>query len=157
MNLRKNNGFTGVDISIAMIIILIFIPTVFGITYNVQKNNKAVNRKSKSVSIATDILETAKTYSKTNIKIEENEDFANSMLEKNYEKVGENQITDKETKIIYSYSGDTGDEEHYKIEISLTYPYDEENTLVRKIKVTVEYPEGNLAKKIDISTVLQKN
>ena len=33
MNLRNNKGYTGIDIAIAMIIILIFVPTIFGIVY----------------------------------------------------------------------------------------------------------------------------
>ena len=41
-NLRKNNGFAGIDISISMIIILIFIPTIFGIVYNIGKINAEV-------------------------------------------------------------------------------------------------------------------
>lgn len=51
MDLRKNQGFTGVDISISMIIILIFIPTIFGMVYNIQKTNQSVNRKSTAVGI----------------------------------------------------------------------------------------------------------
>ena len=53
--LKKNNGFAGIDISISMIIILIFIPTIFGIVYNVGKTNAEVKRKTKAISIAHDI------------------------------------------------------------------------------------------------------
>lgn len=51
MNYRKNNGFAGIDISISMIIILIFIPTIFGVVYNIQKTNTSVKRESTAVSI----------------------------------------------------------------------------------------------------------
>ena len=42
---KKNSGFAGIDISISMIIILIFIPTIFGIVYNIQKIKADVKRK----------------------------------------------------------------------------------------------------------------
>ncbi len=51
MNLRNNNGFTGIDIAIAVIIILIFIPTVFGITYNIHKTNRAIDAETEATSI----------------------------------------------------------------------------------------------------------
>jgi hypothetical protein len=51
MNFRKNQGFAGVDISISVIIILIFIPTIFGIVYNIGKTNGDLKRKSKAVDI----------------------------------------------------------------------------------------------------------
>lgn len=60
MNLRKNNGFAGVDISISMIIILIFIPTIFGIVYNIQKTNSSVNRKSEAVGIRSECFRISK-------------------------------------------------------------------------------------------------
>ena len=36
MNLRNNKGYTGVDISVAMIIILIFIPTIFAVVNSIR-------------------------------------------------------------------------------------------------------------------------
>ena len=37
MNLKKNNGFVGVDISVAVIILLILVPTITGMIYNINK------------------------------------------------------------------------------------------------------------------------
>ena len=61
MNFRKNNGFTGIDITSSMIIILIFIPTIFGTVYNLQMLNVAVDRKAQAVNIAVDELEKVKS------------------------------------------------------------------------------------------------
>ena len=64
---KKNSGFAGIDISISMIIILIFIPTIFGIVYNIQKINADVKRKSTAVNIATNVLEIVKSEAYSDI------------------------------------------------------------------------------------------
>ena len=80
-NLRKNNGFAGIDISISMIIILIFIPTIFGIVYNIGKNNEEVTRKATAVGIATNVLEIAKKESYENINTSGN-GLVNDIIQK---------------------------------------------------------------------------
>lgn len=153
MNLRNNNGYAGIDISVALLIIVIFITTIFGVVYNIEKTNNAVRRESKAVSIITDILETAKTYGKTDVKLENKESFSNEMENKQYKNT---QSTLEPTgDIIKQYSFEDENKEHYKIDITLSYPNNEENELVRKITVSVEYPVGNNTKTVEISSILQ--
>lgn len=158
MNFRKNNGFTGIDISISMIIILIFIPTVFGIVYNIQKTNVSVKRESKAVSIAIDVLEIAKSKPYDAVKLEASSDFLTS-LNKNYSQSTYTNSSTEESDYEYIYYSLTGeDDEHYQIQIGLQnyYPSStEQEDLIKKIKVTVFYPVGNMIENIDISTVLQ--
>jgi type II secretory pathway pseudopilin PulG len=152
MNLRKNNGFSGIDISISLLIILIFIPTIFGVVYNIQKVNNSVNRESTALNIATDILENAKSQDSSNVKFSdiENTKFQTAL---------KNKYTETEMKsnneAIYSYIGTKG--EHYKITLSIIYPQDSEGNpkeqdLVKQITVAVEYPVGGMETIIDDST-----
>ena len=67
--LKKNNGFTGVDISISIIVILIFVPTIFGVVYNIQKTNAGIERKTNAVNIATDVLEIVKSEQYSDITV----------------------------------------------------------------------------------------
>ena len=68
MNLREEKGFTGIDISIAVIIILIFIPTIFGVIYNSSKSRQIANRQATSINKAVEILEEAKGFGTTDVE-----------------------------------------------------------------------------------------
>lgn len=59
-NFRNNKGFVGIDTSIAIIILLIVIPTLTAMIYNVNKENNSIKRKSQSLNFATNTMEIAK-------------------------------------------------------------------------------------------------
>ena len=164
MNLRNNKGYTGVDISVAMIIILIFIPTIFGIVYNIQRINGRAERQSNAVNIATDILEIAKSLNYNDVNISDS-GLLKTQLENKYTSSSQNaEIDVLENEYEYLYFTYVGENEvHYRIQVGILKYFPEgvekkdENDLVKKIKVTVTYPVGNNTKKVEISTVLQKN
>lgn len=138
MNLKNNKGYTGVDISIAMIIIMIFIPTLLAISYSIQKTSNEVKRKAEAVFIATEILESTKGMSFENLdNMEEEENI--SLLEEKYSKD-------------VSYDINIEVENYYPEEVN----EEDREDLVKKIKVIVTYPTGNKTKSIDISTVRSK-
>lgn len=60
MNLKKNNGYVGIDLSIALIVLLILIPAITGMIYNLNKENKSLERKSQALNFAINVMETAK-------------------------------------------------------------------------------------------------
>lgn len=138
MDLKNNKGYTGVDISIAMIILMIFIPTVFAISYSIQKTSNEVKRKSEAISIATDILESAKGMSFENLESMEEEENI-SLLEEKYSKD-------------VSFDINIEVENYYPEELN----EEDRMDLVKKIKITVTYPVGNKTKSIDISTIKSK-
>lgn len=170
MNLRNNKGYTGVDISVAMIIILIFIPTIFAVVNSIQRTTERSERQANAVNIATDILEIAKSLNYDGVETVINESdpdnkkaFITSLNAKygtpTYETITSDVVEDDYEYVYYSYSGEKN--VHYRIQIGL-WKYKPEETqpspdLVKKIKVTVTYPVGKNTKSINISTVLQKN
>lgn len=158
MDFKKNNGFTGIDISISMIIILIFIPTIFGIVYNIQKTNSSVKREAKAVDIATDILEIAKAENYNDITLESDSNFLIDLNGKYSTSTYTNSETHEENYEYVYYSAIGEDDVHYQIQIGLMnyYPSSTETEdLVKKIKVVVFYPIGNTQKTIDISRVFK--
>lgn len=80
MNLRKSNGFTGIDISIAIIIVIIFTGIITTVLYNFAIESKKVERKEQATSIMIDILEYAKGTSFENLT----EDYLKSYIDSKY-------------------------------------------------------------------------
>lgn len=152
---KKNNGFTGIDISISMIIILIFIPTIFGIVYNIQKINADVKRKSAAVNIATNVLEIVKSEEYSDIITTESK--LTTDIKRKYEESTYKNTEKEETGYSYIYYKATGEKgEHYQIQVGIKnyYPSDvDREDYVKQVKVRVFYPYGNNVKDIDISVV----
>lgn len=154
MNFKSNKGYTGIDISIAMIIILVFIPTIFGIVYNLQKIRSRTERETIAVNIATDVLEIAKSLNYSEVFISnENSEFK-TILNNKYSNL---EISNNTVNCNYSDVNNI----HYKIQVTVSnyYPADievqDQNDLVKQITAEVMYPVGNSTKSINISTVLQ--
>ena len=154
MNFKSNKGYTGIDISIAMIIILVFIPTIFGIVYNLQKIRSRTERETIAVNIATDVLEIARSLNYSEVFISnENSEFK-TLLNNKYSNM---QNSNNTVNCNYSDVNNI----HYKIQVTVSnyYPADievqDQNDLVKQITAEVMYPVGNSTKSINISTVLQ--
>ena len=60
MKLKNNKGYVGIDASIAVLVLLIIVPTIAGLIYNVNKSNNLIDRKSEAISIAVNTIETIK-------------------------------------------------------------------------------------------------
>ena len=138
-------------------ILVIAVPTMFGIAYNLTKDNNYARREASAVKIATDIIETAKLTEFDEISFNSNSLFLEE-LNKNYTKSSKLDIEKEEEFYEYTYYMCEGnDKEHYQMQIGLFKNNDETNqqNLVKKIKVTVIYPVGNEEKAIDISTVIE--
>ena len=148
MNLRKQNGFSGIDISITVLIILILIPTTFGMVYNLGKYKSKLSRLSTSVNLAVEIIEEAKAISFNSIDMDEIEDYMKA-------KYDDDKETDTVTGTIFK------DDVAYKVDITYENPsqYEKENSnthIVKKINVKVTYPIGKDTREIEISRVLKR-
>lgn len=67
MNLRNNKGYVMTDASIAVIILLILVPTIMGIVYSVSASRRATEVKAEAINIATNAVETAKGITIANL------------------------------------------------------------------------------------------
>lgn len=137
MNLKKNGGFTGIDISIALIVLVIFAGTIATIIYNFEIQSKAVERKSEATSIIIDILEYAKSSNFNDLNI----DYLNEYKNQNYSnKQGYNITIDCKTDV-----------EELNIESNK-----EENT-AKKITVNVKYLLGKTEEDLELYTWVLNN
>lgn len=67
MNLKNNKGYVVEDIFISIIIIMVFIPTVFGVIYNIKKSNAEIERKVYAINIAKNYLDKKELLNDENI------------------------------------------------------------------------------------------
>ena len=60
MNLKNNKGYVITDVSIAIIILLIFIPVIMGMVYGIDTSKLSTEIKSEAINIAINTIEAAK-------------------------------------------------------------------------------------------------
>ncbi len=60
MKLKNNKGFTGVDVAVSLVILLIFISFVAALFYNVSNTSKRMERKTQATNIAIEFIEAMK-------------------------------------------------------------------------------------------------
>ena len=169
MNFRGNKGYTGIDISISIIILTIVIPIVSGMVYNLGKSRSNMEQKSYAINIASNILEQAKSinnleniYSKEEDKVEENPDnIFITNLENNLEPA--EQINQPGSTIEFSLQDQK--QRRYKVTIDIVDFADNDNSdseeifeknYVKTVNVKVMYSLGKNIETIEMSTVISK-
>ena len=149
MKNKKDRGYIGVDVSISLVIIVILLPTIIAIAYNISKSNNDIKRKAQATSIATFVIEDIKSV--LNEKIAE--DFETSDV------IIQNAIY---TSIQNAYSSDiqgTFDTQNgmftlkknevlYRVHIILESSTEDNKTF----NVIVEYPLGTRQEQVTITT-----
>lgn len=153
MNIKKNNGYVGVDVSSAIIILLLLIPTITGMIYNMNKNNKNTLRKAEAINIAVNALESAKCIDMT-----QSENFLEDSLKKL------ESVVNCSSKKIYAdqgYAVFVINNESYKLKLDVK-DYAEKNSealsnVVKDVKACVTYKLSGEEKNIEISTLITKD
>lgn len=79
MKLKKENGFTGIDITIALLILTISISIIATLTFNISSNSQKIERKTEATNIAIDVIEKIKILSYT--QVESNSTEINKILQ----------------------------------------------------------------------------
>ena len=144
MNLKKQNGYVGVDIAVSLLILMILLPTITGMIYNISKTNSENARVAKAISLTTNALEVAKsigasTLNTTNWQTGIKSEFTEIKSEGSYMVLEEN----------------TGS---YKINLKIIdYADSNEGAIANKVKTVtaeVQYFISGKTKSIKISTVI---
>ena len=60
MNVKSQKGFTGIDITIAIIVITLFVSIISVVFYNITISSKKIERKTEATYIAQDVIEKIK-------------------------------------------------------------------------------------------------
>ena len=150
MNLKNNKGYVGVDISLAVIMLLIIVPTVMGIVYNLNISKNATNIKADAVSIAVDAIEVAKGLEIKDITVE-------NIINEFCSQYDEGTIRSGDIAII---SNDTAS---YKLSMNVAdfsettrgTEINAHENIIKTVKATVTYKIGNQEKTLDLSTVIK--
>lgn len=133
MNIKNNKGITGVDLSIAMIVILIFVSLVTTLIFNYTKNAKEVTRKSTATYMIIDILEYAKNS--------------------NYEEITQEMIND------YINNNNNLQVQGYVVSALVEGPIDlfgeNAENVMKKITAKVKYYSNNKEQELSIYTIVQ--
>lgn len=172
MNLRNNKGYAGVDISISAIILVIIIPFIGGMIYNISKNNNAMDRKTFAINLATNVLEIAKAteieYVYSNSEdapdVENSNNYITNLNNKIQNKITDAQIKTEGEKEYIIFSVEDSNKSHYKIVIDvLDFAKKEENigaskeeNIVKTVNVNITYSLANKEQKLELNTVIAK-
>ena len=149
MKIKNNKGFVGVDTSIAIIILLIFIPTITAMIYNINKENKNVERKSQALNFAVNVMETAKGIGTKDLTLENMEKEITNLYS---DEIQQNSNT---TDGIINISKD---DVNYNLTITIQDYNEIDDTVAqnkaKQVKVIVTYLSGGKEQKIELSTAI---
>ena len=173
MNLKNNKGYSGVDVSVAVIIIMLFIPTIFGMIYNINKSKANVTREGYATQIATEIIGMAKSTEFENIDSGFGQNILNSgdtkyFFNKMKNKYGQPINMDasffnQDTGFAFNYFNAQGKNgEKYTIQVGVQNYYPEEfeqsetkPDLIKKIKVAVAYTVGSKIEQTELIAIVE--
>ena len=136
--LKKNNGFTGIDIALAVLIITIFMSVITSLYINLYTSNVEILRREQALGYAISILEKTDElyYNEVN-----NETF--KVIE---ESNGEKSIAGIDIARGYDVN----------INIETYKPEDGDIDVVKTINLTLSYEVGNKQKSIDFTKIKEK-
>lgn len=147
MNLKSNKGYVGVDISVAVIIFLIIVPTIMGIIFSANSSSNSVKVKSEALSILTNAIETAKGMPIEDVNAT---DLLNQFKTSNSQyttTVGENEDIVQTSTASYKLKYVVVD---YKEKDESLY----KENIVKTVTATITYKIGSTEKSIELSTVI---
>ena len=149
MNLKKNEGYVGIDISVALIILLILVPIITGMIYNINKENNNLERKSQALNFAVNVMETSK-----GIELEELEISNLEQEVSTYFKDVEITNTNYNDGVLIC----TKDSVTYELKIEIKDYSEIDDTIeenkAKKVSVVVTYLVGGDEQSIDLSTIV---
>lgn len=139
--MKNENGFTGVDIAISVIVLTIFVTIIGTMIFNFNSNSNEMEYRSKALNYAINKIERLKSLDISDPEIANTPDteiLENGKATGYYEKIDVVDATD-----IMSDSDLNGRE---RVE-----------GLVKKVTVTTSYNFRNQTKSIELSTIISKN
>ncbi|MNT21913.1 hypothetical protein D3C72_1572700 [compost metagenome] len=131
MNLKNNKGITGIDISVALGILIIFVSAITSLSYNFVTSSRNIERKSKATYLAIEVIENIKEIDYNSI-------------------IDQMSVTDVEQlsgREVNKYDG-------YSLDITSRL-YGESDVL-KIVTVKVEYKVGKSIENVEISTAIPK-
>lgn len=143
MNVRQEKGISGIDITISILMLTIFVTLITNISIGLDKNTKIMQRKTQAISYAIDLAEQQK-------RIGYQENLKDKGLT-GKEIIEEKDIYDENKKITGFYQ--TIYVQDY---ISFTGNETKQKNQVKKITVEISFKVGNQIEKVSLEILLAK-
>lgn len=146
MNFKKNKGYVAVDASIAIIVLMILIPTIAGMIYNVNTTNNFIDRKTEAISIAVNTIEAAKGIYITELTNEKVIDVVQEI----YSNLDENELTIEKDNNTYKLDieiQDYADTTEGKAKSAIS-------DKIKIVKVVVTFKSGKQENNVELNTVI---
>ena len=145
--LKNEKGVTGVDITIAIILITIFVAIIATLFFNIRRTSSDIERRTQATAYAVSIIEQIK---------------ANGFEALPTVSDGTNIITGYEDKYIQDNGVDTPYYQTIRVEdyseiIESTGEEEIQPDVVKKNTVTIAYKSGNENQEISLSTSMSKD
>lgn len=147
MKIKHNKGYVGVDLTISLMILIILIPTITAMTFNINSVSNGIKRKTEALSIATNVMESAK------VVYEENKITSDVFLNKLINKVKSMYIDEETDDEIFETVDDstllgTIDKSMYRIKIDV----EEKDGNKAVVNTEVRYKIGNKEESVNLKT-----
>ena len=145
MRLKQEKGITGIDLTIAVILISIFMGTILTVFTAVQKNSTKLERETEAMYYAVDTIETVKSLDFLQLPKKGTEKIENiDNLKDGYIKDKMGNITSYyRTITVQDYTEMAGKEN--KI-----------TEILKKVTVKISYKDQNADKTVELSTIRTK-
>ena len=139
MNIKSQKGFTGADVTVAVLIITVFTAIIAALYQNYMRTSKEVEMKSEATNYAVGIIEELKGNS---------QEFFNS------ENINERVITLADNEAI----DNTGFSKTVVIKdyAAMGLKKDAEVGYVKQISVKIEYKIGKKEQSVELNTIISK-
>lgn len=167
INFKNNRGITGIDLAVAMIVIVLFVSLIFALFYNVYISTVGVRRNEQAISYAVAILETIEQYDYEDVTTEEEPEdiFINDLqaVVDNINKDTAPEIENRKTRIVRENTNIETFTNPYIITIDVTRYEKEDHTetldIVKTITLNTYYRIGKKEEKekVEIKTLKTVN
>lgn len=160
MRLRNNRGYVMTDVSIAIIVLLILVPTIMGLIYSISVTRRTTETKAQAINIVTNVIEAAKGI---DINSLDGQEILES-LERNEQSIyyGEMGIINNEVingKTVSTAVIKKADKESYKVYVDVIDYHDEneeaEANILKIVTAIVKFKVSGQEKEISLKTVIK--
>ena len=134
MNLKNNKGFTGIDISVATIVFIVFASIISMLFYNMAVSSKKIERKTVATNLCIEIIEALK--------------------ESPFDKLTKTEETSMDIETLQTISGKTINLPNGYVPKIIIEDYKEES-VIKILRVTISYKENNKNEEITIETLVK--
>lgn len=155
MKLKNENGYVVTDITVAIIILLLFMSLISVLFFNITKNSKEIERESQATYIAMETIEAIKSKQYDDVELTNGEqEITKSGANYIYQGIENVVLLERDIKLETGYSSTIRIEnyipEKYKDE-------DSSNTdLIKIITVNVNYKLGGETKTVTLKTTISR-